>query len=153
MKANVLKPRNFFLKSLELDFGVTLVKKRTRTLPIILENTSNKQRQFTISRGETSFEGCSIDALLETEPNQSLEIEPQKSAFDPISFSLDSHKSKKIFVTLFPRERKQQIDRPMSFEEGTGVLQVFESKNIEVTKKVTFSLVICYDKDILSVIF
>jgi hypothetical protein len=48
VKASVHKPVSFQIHTSELDFGPTLLNERSRTLRLVLTNTTNKMRMFTL---------------------------------------------------------------------------------------------------------
>ncbi|EGC35017.1 hypothetical protein DICPUDRAFT_79246 [Dictyostelium purpureum] len=59
IKANVKKPRHFFLNTLDIDFGVCMIKGKSMTKRITLTNTSSQRRIFKIiDDSPSSFESC-----------------------------------------------------------------------------------------------
>ncbi|KAF2076702.1 hypothetical protein CYY_002015 [Polysphondylium violaceum] len=59
IKANVKKPRHFFLNTLDIDFGLCMIKGKSFTKRITLTNTSNQNRIFKIIDDSPSpFESC-----------------------------------------------------------------------------------------------
>jgi hypothetical protein len=58
VKANIFKQKTFYLKSLEVDFGECLLEEKSRVQGIVLTNTSQKKRSYTIVADESGFEYC-----------------------------------------------------------------------------------------------
>ncbi|GAM18857.1 hypothetical protein SAMD00019534_020320 [Acytostelium subglobosum LB1] len=237
IKANVKRPRHFFLNTLDIDFGPCLIKGKSITKRITLTNTSTQKRVFKIIDDTPStFESClnklffrleergalsiskeaemEIDMLerklkicrrkgqhekalklnmqieklrnsgtptmpmipisratspaLESEdggnPNPSAAAAPAPSTITPttpvsadqssmskvrdnsITFEVDGGGIQNILVYFAPIPkpgRRQWYGK----EEGTGSILVYESKNIDVTKKLNYAATICFDEE------
>eukprot|EP01119_Soliformovum_irregulare_P011729 TRINITY_DN2968_c0_g1_i1.p1 TRINITY_DN2968_c0_g1~~TRINITY_DN2968_c0_g1_i1.p1 ORF type:complete len:2115 (-),score=553.79 TRINITY_DN2968_c0_g1_i1:1679-8023(-) len=151
IKANVLKPRNFYIKSLELDFGVILAGQASTIHSIVITNTSKKKRQFNVESDEHTFEACSVDMLFNADKEDQGEGELKREYrqnVNSIKVNLEPDSSKKITVVLLPNEVKDPNTRRVTYEEATGSITVYESKNRDITRRIAYIAVICYNKDI-----
>ncbi|EFA77121.1 hypothetical protein PPL_09876 [Heterostelium album PN500] len=75
IKANVKKPRHFFLNTLDIDFGVCMIKGKSITKRITVTNTSNQKRIFKIiDDSPSSFESCLNKLFFKLEERSAMSV-------------------------------------------------------------------------------
>lgn len=148
VKANVLKPRNFFIKSLDLDFGTCLLGEESVAKTIFITNTSKKRKTFYVDVDKHRFEYCYPDVIFSLEEEQKSDNKKNRGS-DIFSVSIEPKEMQKIRAILIAHpqiDSDQEQLGTVTCEEGKGVILVYEG-NREIAKKISFTALICFDKE------
>eukprot|EP01133_Synstelium_polycarpum_P011912 gene11912-13878_t len=240
IKANVKKPRHFFLNTLDIDFGVCMIKSKSMTKRITLTNTSTQKRIFKIiDDTPASFESCLNKLYFRLEERAALSISketeveidllerklkicrrkgqhekalkinmqieklrntgtpsapssvPVSRATSPAPMEIEQQGELSTSNELIPAlsvsggDKEEEVTTPKPFckigdnsiqfevdgggiqnilvhfspipkpgrrqwygkEDGAGSILVYESKNIDITKKINYTSTICFDDE------
>eukprot|EP01114_Cavostelium_apophysatum_P004034 TRINITY_DN1416_c0_g1_i3.p1 TRINITY_DN1416_c0_g1~~TRINITY_DN1416_c0_g1_i3.p1 ORF type:complete len:1432 (-),score=329.32 TRINITY_DN1416_c0_g1_i3:312-4607(-) len=153
VKASVLKRCTFFLKSLELDFGMCAIGEDSNVETVVISNTSSKNRNYTIQLEDYTFEFCVVDVKFFLDRDEVSEDPTLPKKGKPVDhtliFSINPGAAHRVYVVLHPRRdfnaHRRSFNGPIKNEEGKGALLVYESKDSDASKKISFTAMALFD--------
>ncbi|PRP80194.1 hypothetical protein PROFUN_12152, partial [Planoprotostelium fungivorum] len=141
VKANVVRRRNFFIKSLDLDLGMCMISEQTGSQVIVLTNTSNRKRSFTLTADHHSFDSAVPEITFDTEGNATTD------KANSIKFTLEAGATQRINAVLIAHECGGEGGARPNVEEGRGVIRAFESNNTDSAIQISYVCSIYHDYD------